>query len=180
MSPHRVFDSRLARIEIYQLIGKPGAKTPHGPHTHLLPQLFRRDRSHLPGIPLPPRRAPCLTLYPANPVFDGEGRPKPFDRVQHDAFQRLLAAHGEVDEVSAKHAVWEAVRRAAPPGEFTVPPQRRARIASRVALRQLLHADGPSTVLVQWLSAFDLRASDETAAPAAHSESCGHAVPLTH
>ena len=179
MSPHRVFVSKLARIEIYQPIGKPGAATPHGPHTHLLPKLFRRDRSHLPGIPLPAGRAPCLTLYPANPVFDGEGLPKPFDRMQYDAFQRLLAAHGEPDDVSVKHAVWEAVRGGVPPGSFTIPSQRRARIACRVALRQLLHGDGASPVLSQWLSAFEPRVSDETAAPSAHPGS-GHAVQLTH
>jgi hypothetical protein len=35
LSPTRVILSKLGRIEIYQPIGKE--KTPHGPHTHLLP-----------------------------------------------------------------------------------------------------------------------------------------------
>lgn len=180
ISPHRVFVSRFARIEIYQPIARPGGKTPHGPHTHILTKLFRRDRSHLPGIPLPAQRAPCLTLYPASPVFDGEGLPKPFDRVEHDAFQRLLAAHGDPDDVSVKHAVWAAVRQGVAPGSFALPSQRRARIACRVALRQLLHADGPSDALSQWLCAFEPRVSDEAATLSAHPESSGHAAQRAH
>ena len=179
MSPQRVFVSKLARIEIFQAIGKPGEATPHGPHTHLLPKLFRRDRSHLPGIPLPTYRIPCLTLYPANPVFDCGGLPKPFDRIEHDAFQRLLVAHGDPGDVAVKHAVSEALRARLPASSFTLPPKRRARIACRVALRQLL-AGGASPLLSEWLAAFEPRAGDETAEACMRAESFGHAVQLSH
>ncbi len=38
-NPHRVFLSRLGRIEVYQPIPPPSGKSPQGPHTHVLPQL---------------------------------------------------------------------------------------------------------------------------------------------
>ena len=158
MSPHRVFVSRLARVEIYQRIGEPGTLTPHGPHTHLLPKIFRRERSHLSNIALPDGRAPCLTLYPANPVFDREGLMKRFEPAEHDAFQRLLAVHGDSRDVAVKHTVWRAARTGLAPDAIARPAERRARIACRVALRQLLHSDGASPLLAQWRSAFEPRA----------------------
>jgi hypothetical protein len=44
-SPHRVFRSVLARIEVYQPIPSRarGERTPRGPHTHVLPGLLRRN-----------------------------------------------------------------------------------------------------------------------------------------
>jgi hypothetical protein len=157
MSPHRVFVSRLARIEIYQRIGKPGAPTPDGPHTHLLPKLFRPGRSHWSTLGLPQDFEPCLTLYPANPVFDREGRPKPFDAAEHGAFQSLLAMYGDRTHVAVKDLVWRAARAGAAPTALSVPAERRARIACRVALRQLLHSDD-RLPLSQWCSAFEPRA----------------------
>ena len=158
MSPHRVFVSRLARVEIYQHIGKPGAATPDGPHTHLIPKLFRRERSHWSTIAFPAACAPCLTLYPPNPVFDREGRTKRFDADEHDAFQRLLAAHGDTTHVAVKQSVWRAARAGVEPRAVNVPPERRARIACRIALRQLLHSDDAPPQLAQWRSVFEPRA----------------------
>ena len=61
-SPHRVFLSRLGRIEVYQEIGSSahGASTPLGPHTHLLPHLLGRG-----GQPsgVPARHVCALTLH---------------------------------------------------------------------------------------------------------------------
>jgi hypothetical protein len=34
-NPHRVFISRLGRIEVYQPIPPPDGKSPQGPHTHV-------------------------------------------------------------------------------------------------------------------------------------------------
>ena len=158
MSPHRVFVSRLARVEIYQRIGEPGAATPAGPHTHLIPKLFRRSRSHWSTIALPAGCAPCLTLYPPNPVFDREGREKHFVADEHDAFQRLLAVYGNPTHVAVKQAVWRAARAGVAPRAVDVPSERRARIACRIALRQLLHSDHGSPQLAQWRSAFEPRA----------------------
>ena len=157
MSPHRVFVSRLARVEIYQHIGKPGAATPDGPHTHLIPKLFRRSRSHWSTIALPAGCAPCLTLYPPNPVFDREGRAKRFDADEHDAFQRLLAAHGDATQVAVKENVWRAARAGVEPRGVGVPSERHARIACRIALRQLAHSDDSPPQLAQWRSVFEPR-----------------------
>ena len=38
LSPHRVFRSRVARVEVYQPVPPPDGKTPDGPHTHVRPQ----------------------------------------------------------------------------------------------------------------------------------------------
>lgn len=150
MSPHRVFVSRLARIEIYQRIASPGDLTPQGPHTHLLPKLFRPARSHFPHTALPAGEGPCLVLYPANPVFDAAGRAKPFDAREHEAFQALLATYGDARDVAVKRAVWQAVRAGRSPGSIAAPSARRSRIAARIALRQLLHSDGFSSALADW------------------------------
>ncbi len=52
-SPHRVFESRLARIEVYQRIPSRarGERTPEGPHTHLLPALLGRPEPVPDGLP---------------------------------------------------------------------------------------------------------------------------------
>lgn len=64
MSPHRVFMSRLGRIEVYQPIAPVGGKTPEGPHTHLLPKLVSRKRTHNANALLPAGLVPCATFYP--------------------------------------------------------------------------------------------------------------------
>ena len=45
-NPHRVFISRLGRIEVYQPIPPPSGKSPEGPHTHVLPKLLKSGRTH--------------------------------------------------------------------------------------------------------------------------------------
>ena len=39
-SPHRVFVSRIGRIEVFQPIPAADGKSPEGPHTHVLPKLL--------------------------------------------------------------------------------------------------------------------------------------------
>lgn len=155
MSPHRVFVSRLGRIEIYQPIGKPGSLTPHGPHTHLLPKLFRPGRSQFSTTALPGGYAPCMTLYPPNAVFDREGLPKRFDAAEHHAFQSLLTSYGEAQAVEVKQAVWRTVRAGAPPHALDNLSDRRSRIAARVALRQIFQMDGSSPLLSEWRSTLE-------------------------
>jgi Family of unknown function (DUF6925) len=61
-SPHRVCISRLGRVEVYQPIPSgPGARSPIGPHTHLLPQLLRHGRSHSANAPTPMAGCPPST-----------------------------------------------------------------------------------------------------------------------
>ncbi len=100
--PARVVESRMARIEITNPIPPPGGVSPDGPHTHLMPELARRGRTHDANIPVPPGFLPCLTLYPAHPARDAEGREREFDAHLHAAYQRLLERYGDPDYVAAK------------------------------------------------------------------------------
>ena len=158
MSPHRVFATRLGRVEIFQRIARAGAHTPQGPHTHLLPRLYRRERSHLPAIGLPAEHAPCLTLYPANPVLDAEGLPKRFDAGEHERFQRLLRAYGCPIHLAAKDAAWRTMRAGAPADRIALPEGRRARVASRIAVRQLSQMDRGCDSVAAWRAKLEPRA----------------------
>ena len=64
--PHRVIITRLGRIEVYQAIGgeTTAGKSPIGPHTHLLPELLRSDRTHAADTPIADGWVPCAFLYP--------------------------------------------------------------------------------------------------------------------
>ena len=64
--PHRVFHSRMARIEVYQPIPSRsrGERTPEGPHTHVLPALIGADDPQLAALPGGARVV--LTVYPAS------------------------------------------------------------------------------------------------------------------
>lgn len=66
MNPHRVFVSRLGRIEVYQRIAGPEEATPDGPHTHLLPELLRTRRVCADDASIPAGWIPCVTLYPGH------------------------------------------------------------------------------------------------------------------
>ncbi len=153
-SPHRIAISALGRIEVYQRIGVEGAAPPHGPHTHLLPKLLRLKRTHAANVPIPPGWLPCVSLYPANPVQDDKGRVKPFVRAEYDAFQSLLAAHGDRRFIEAKRATLAAVRAGADPRAFNsgaaVRRSRGERNAVRLALRQLHQLEGESAQLARW------------------------------
>jgi hypothetical protein len=46
VNPHRVFISRIGRIEVYQPIPPASGKSPDGPHTHVLPKLLKSGRTH--------------------------------------------------------------------------------------------------------------------------------------
>jgi hypothetical protein len=130
-SPTRVVMSPLARIEVYQAIARD--RTPQGSHTHLLPALLHRRRTHAANLPLPPRALPLMTLHPQNPLFDDEGQRRGFDAEAFARFESLLSRHGLPDYVSAKHAL----RAALDAGEPHVRPRTRiARAALRAALRQ--------------------------------------------
>ena len=101
-SPARVIVSRLARVEITNPIPAPGGVSPDGPHTHLLPAIMRRARVHDANIPVPHGMLPCLTLYPAHPARDAEGRERPFDANLHLAYQHLLKGLGHPEYLAAK------------------------------------------------------------------------------
>src|SRR5438094_4788024 len=136
LSPHRVFICRFARLEVYQRIPGHGEAPPEGPHTHVLPHLLRHQRSHPATAPIPDGWVPCLSLYPANPVYDALGHPAPFNRAAYETFQTLLRYFGDPALVRLKEAVTEAVRTDQAPDGFAQPASRPGRAAVRMALRQ--------------------------------------------
>jgi hypothetical protein len=153
LSPTRVFISRLGRIEVSTPIPLPKGKTPDGPHTHVLPALLRLRRTHSATVPLPARLLPCAEIYPESPILDAHGARKPFEPGRFEAFQELLAAHGDPACLQAKRETFAAVRAGEPPRQPVY--SRSQRLARRVALRQLAQLDGPSPTLAEWQRVFD-------------------------
>lgn len=158
-SPHRVFMTRAGRAEVYQGIPAPGGVAPEGPHTHVLPKLLARGRTHAATEPIPRGWVSCAHLYPAHPLRDGYGRARPFDGGRYAAFQRLLSRHGDVDHVQLKRNVLKALNGGAGPEAIAMPADRFAQASIRVALRQLKASSGTSPALAAWFAVHD-RGSD--------------------
>jgi hypothetical protein len=154
-SPHRVALTRLARIEVYQPIAPEHGVTPSGPHTHLIPSVLRPALTHSANVAVPAGWVPVLALYPVHPARDEDGNPKPFDAATHAAFQALVARYGDPDARAAKATVLAAVERGVPPSARRLPPSRRGRAASRIALRQLRQSGLDSPVLEAWERALE-------------------------
>lgn len=123
-SPARVIVSRLARVEITNPIPAPGGVSPEGPHTHLLPSIMRRARVHDANIPVPAGMLPCLTLYPAHPARDAEGRERAFDAGLHLAYQELLHGLGHPEYLAAKAGDTDTDSRVAHLGRLIAKRQR--------------------------------------------------------
>lgn len=153
-SPHRVFRSAAARIEVYGPIPDASEATENGPHTHLLPDLLAHDRPFAANLPIPDGWLPVLNLYPPNPARDGLGEPRPFDNSAHEAFQRTLSAFGVPALVEMKRQVMDAIRNGRPPDDIAL-VGRTERTAARVALRQLRFTDAPSDTLDKWNAALE-------------------------
>lgn len=154
-SPHRVFLSRLARIEVYQPIPPPDGKSPIGPHTHLLPGLLRAGRAHAATRPLPAGWVSCLDLYPAHPLRNAQELPRPFDAGHHAAFQALLAAFGLPELQAEKARLATAVRAGLAPAVFTPAADRHGRAAARITLRQLGWTEPGLAGLPAWRAALE-------------------------
>jgi hypothetical protein len=160
-NPHRVFISRIGRIEVYQPIPAPGGKSPTGPHTHVLPKLLQHRRTHAATEPVPAGFVPCAHFYPRHPLKDAFGREKPFDGASHRAFQDLLRRFGAADAEAIKSRVAVLVDAEQGPDGALVVNDRDTRAAVRVALRQLKAADHRSPVLSLWLSVYERADEDE-------------------
>ena len=158
-SPHRVFMTRAGRAEVYQQIPAPGGTAPEGPHTHVLPKLLARGRTHAATEPIPKGWVSCAHLYPPHPLRDGHGRARPFDGARYAAFQRLLSRHGDIEHVHLKRNVIKAINAGAGPEAIAMPADRFAQASIRVALRQLKASSGTSPELAAWFAAHD-RATD--------------------
>jgi len=149
-NPHRVFISRLGRIEVYQPIPPASGKSPEGPHTHVLPKLLKSGRTHPATEPIPAGWIPCAHLYPPHPARNGFGQPRPFEPEHLDSFQEIMAAFGDPGMLAIKHRVREAVHAGQPPAEIA--EDRHGRTSVRIALRQMKAAGYASTTLTAWLA----------------------------
>jgi hypothetical protein len=159
-NPHRVFASRLGRIEVYQPIPLPSGKSPDGPHTHVLPKLLNSGRTHAATEPVPAGWIPCAHLYPAHPARNGLGQPRSFEAAHLDAFQDMLTAFGDPEIVAIKQRVRDAVRAGQAPAEIA--GDRHGRTSIRVALRQMKAAGDVSPALTAWLANLDQGSLDQT------------------
>lgn len=133
LSPHRVFQCRFGRVEVYQPIPTPDGQSPDGPHTHLLPKLLANGRTHAANLPIPDGWVPCMTLFPPHPMRDRMGHIKAFDANAFEAFQRLWRTYGDPALVAIKAAALDAAHRGV---AFDEPDSRAGRMMARVALRQ--------------------------------------------
>ena len=151
LSPTRVFESRLARIEVAQAIAPVDGRSPEGPHTHFLPHLIQGDGADSPSAPH--GWVAQIVAYPSNPLRDVHGHDKPFDIDEHQAFQHWLESFGDAGHRSVKRKVFDAVRAGRSPGALAI--DRAEQDSARVALRQLRYVDGDSPALAQWRAAYD-------------------------
>ena len=158
-NPHRVFISRLGRIEVYQPIPPPSGKSPEGPHTHVLPRLLKSGRTHPATEPVPEGLVPCAHLYPAHPARDGLGEARPFDARRHHAFQQMMATCGDPLTLAIKRRVADAVLAGEPPSAAA--GDRHGRTSVRIALRQMKATGHASATLSAWLASFDQAGSEE-------------------
>ncbi|MGE9008441.1 DUF6925 family protein [Leptospira interrogans] len=164
-NPHRVFISRLGRIEVYQPIPPPSGKSPEGPHTHVLPRLLKSGRTHAATEPIPEGWIPCAHIYPPHPLRDGMGEAQPFDRTHHQRFQQILAACGDPETLAIKQRVVDAVLAGEPP--MAIAGDRHGRAGIRIALRQVKAQGQASTTLAAWLATFDQSGPEDGDDPAA-------------
>jgi hypothetical protein len=88
----------LGRIEVFAGI-LPAAG---GPRAYIVQEVMRLRRTHAATAPIPPGLVPCAHLHPPHSLREADGRPIPFDRHRHDAFQALLARWGDSDAVALK------------------------------------------------------------------------------
>jgi hypothetical protein len=168
--PHRVFVSRLGRVEVFQPIPPPDGKSPDGPHTHVLPALLRHRRTHSATEPIPDGFIPCAHVYPAHPAKDAMGRSRPFDHARHEAFQAILQRYGDPAFAAFKRRVLEAVSAGADPLSIPTDDQRFARTNIRVALRQLKAMQDDTPSLAAWMAAHERGGRDEPADEPHHHE----------
>jgi hypothetical protein len=165
-NPHRVFVSRLGRIEVYQSIPHAGGKSPTGPHTHVLPKLLAHGRTHSANEPLPPGWIPCAHFYPPHPARDTFGQRQAFRAERHAAFQLLLARYGDPQRLALKQRVIDLVMSGGEPSAIPIDNDRIARATVRVALHQLRASDQSSAALAAWFSAHDRLEAAEPSDPA--------------
>jgi hypothetical protein len=106
------------------------------------------------GADEPEGVVPSVEIFPANAIHDEHGKRATFDAGRHEAFQSLLAVHGDPACSNAKLDTFAAVRAGEPPRDVSS-YSRAQRLARRVALRQVAQTDGLSPALTAWREMFD-------------------------
>jgi hypothetical protein len=161
--PHRVLLSPAGRIEVFQPIPMRGGKSPAGPHTHVLPKLIAKRRSHSSNVPLPEDWQPVLTAHPPSPWPLAENSQSGHARFYHAdsdaAFVPLLRQYGVAEAKEIRDAITAAVASREDVSAFPWPKSRQGRIAARVTLRRLAAAGVASAA--SWRAARDNVRSDE-------------------
>ena len=171
-NPHRVFLSRIGRIEVYQPIPPASGKSPEGPHTHILPKLLKSGRTHPATEPIPDGWIPCAHLYPPHPARDGLGEPRPFDAARHDSFQQMIGSFGDPTSLAIKRRLIAAVNAGEPPSAIS--GDRHGRTGIRIALRQMKAAGSTAPALPSWLANFDSAGLDSAGLEAGDDEALHH------
>lgn len=146
--PHRVFRTAVARLEVRTPIPPPDGASPDGPHTHLLPRLLARGRTHAATDPIPAGRAPGATVHLPHPTRTVEGRPIAPRPDRHRRAQETLARFGDREAVAAKAAVAEALATSADPPAWALTREYRATV--ELALRQSEELDPTHPHLGRW------------------------------
>jgi hypothetical protein len=154
-NPHRVFISRVGRVEVYQPIPPPDGKSPDGPHTHVLPKLLRHNRTHAATEFVPAGWVPCAHFYPPHAVRDGFGRRQPFRNDHHASFQEMLVRFGDPELFEIKRQVVAAVTAGHGPAALSPTNHRFGRAAQRIALRQIKMSGKSPSAVDAWLAAYD-------------------------
>jgi len=147
--PHRVMISPVGRIEVFAPIPPMDGESPEGPHTHLMPQLVRLERTHDSNAPIPPGFQPVLMFHPRSPWHDVMGRRIPFDSGLNADFLRLLDLHGLPDEARIRSGVESAIATGVRPDAFAWPDTRRGRAVARLTLRRLA-PQSPGELVTAW------------------------------
>jgi hypothetical protein len=155
-NPHRVFISRIGRIEVYQPIPPPSGKSPDGPHTHVLPKLLKSGRTHAATEPIPEGWIPGAHFYPSHPARDGS-----FDVAGHESFRRMIESFGLPHDLAIKRRVADAIKAGEPPSSVSIAQDRYSRTNVRIALRQLKATGMASPTLHAWVAKFDHAVVDE-------------------
>ncbi len=152
-NPHRVFVSRVGRLEVYQAIGVDAS--PEGPHTHVLPKLLASGLHDAANTPIPSGMVSGLMLYPGNPCVDLLGKPRAFDLQLHQQFEGMLSKYGLPDYVQEKERIINAYNQGIEIDDYSKPNNKLGRLAARISLRQLAHTQPDSEQLKQWRTCFD-------------------------
>jgi hypothetical protein len=171
-SPHRVFVSRLCRIEVYQRIPTHGEVSPLGPHTHVLPKLLKQRRTHAATEPMPDGMVPCAHVYPWHPADVALGQKPSFHAGQHRYLQDVLRSFGDQRAVSIKDEVISQVKAERDPPLVSLATTRIDRANVRIALRQLKAANCKSRTILDWISEYD-RVQYESNPAERPVETCG-------